>query len=63
MALRISFFSVKCLYEFFCGLFFFFFFQNKNLIFSYVKESSDLCAVVLYFFSLSLWFGYFVVTI
>lgn len=50
MALRISFFSVKCLYEFFCGLFFFFFFQNKNLIFSYVKESSDLCAVVLYFF-------------
>lgn len=40
------------------------FFQNKNLIFfSYVIESSDLCAVVKYFFSLSLWFGYFVVTI
>lgn len=56
------FFSVKCLYEF--SVVFFCLssvFQNKNLIFSYVIESSDLCACSI-FFSLGLWFGYFVVT-
>lgn len=56
MALRmISFFSVKCLYEFSVKLFYLSsFFQNKNLIFFflYVIESSDLCIV--FFFSLSL---------
>lgn len=46
-------------------LFVFFFSKQKPIIFflTYVIESSDLCAVVKYFFSLSLWFGYFVVTI
>jgi len=42
------FFSVKCLYEFSVDffLFVFFFSKQKSDFFSYVIESSDLCAVV-----------------
>ena len=68
MALRMIFFFCQMSVWIFRGLsflFVFFFSKQKPIIFflTYVIESSDLCAVVKYFFSLSLWFGYFVVTI